>query len=1762
MVPGDNSNDELERKKHILKHAKELDYVKLPLIEQRRSASVENTIRPRNYRGGLDKVFTKYVSSTGLVHYHVVWKDGTRSKETPFALAKFVSAIEAYEHERLSNNKSKQGGRRPGRPGRPGRPRRVVAEESTKKRVSSPIVVLSSSDKEDDDEDDDMDELIESSSSISTNGVSDDEDYERGSRRTSRGGRHGGKKRARSPSPRRSGRQRTQRVAGLNLMQLSDSDFMEDEIDSSDDARQRAPKRPAFKPSPKTVLFGPVNKSFSLAHHRKCNKCQSGGHLLNSARVHKDSKDVLLPCFHCAFAVHPGCMSKDAACFIKIPVDKDAEIGESGVENREKTPGSIAASPSSPKERATPEKQGAASISNSSSASPKGINGINGDQHEEEGEKETEKPKPEARYVVVCGECHKDKDYFQAAHLGVCYKCKETAPCDYKDSTTQTTQLLERCTECRRAFHGKCMPGTWKDSDIFERTNEPNTCETCRHFHADVDLILSWEKVASNVEPLEPGLPALDGTYVPPAEETNKIIKFDPKHGAYACLVKWKAQSYRHLSWVPFDWLRRYSRQKATNWIESTTGDHWRSMELVVPRQRAKMDRIMKVQYDSSGHIFTTLANYQGLPYAEVYRDTVPTEEDLKPAFRQAVKRYMMAQKIPPVKSMAEKLKRVKTKYLPEEFGKRRELKEQPKGLAGTLMQHQMEGINWLLYQWERGHSAILADDMGLGKTIQVIIFLRTIFLRDNVYPFMIVVPNSTLTNWVREFEKWAPDMYAVPLGGYKEARDNALNYEIMGKDKQHFSCHVIIMTYESAMSDTGTRIQNKLDMWPCVIVDEGHRLKAQDSKLFRKLEGIKTMNRVLLTGTPLQNRISELMSIMHFLDKSAFENVQELSETYSELTHESVPELHQMLKPYFLRRTKELVLKDLPPKKELIIPVSMTKLQQELYKQAIVKGTHIMAQLKLPRHLMSSAMKENTSKNITINSRNVLMQLRKILNHPYLIPDVEPEDNPDDEQLDDYKKAMVAAGSKLKLLNMMLPKLIKDGHRILIFSTFRIMLDVLEDFMVLMGIKYVRLDGMTKQEDRTAYIDMFNAPDSEYPVFLLTGRAGGVGINLATADTVIIYDSDYNPHIDLQAISRAHRYGQKKRVLILRFVTRTSAEEKILDVAKKKMVLDHLVVDKMDDEDLSANSVESILKFGAKAIFSDKAKEIVYDEAAVDKLLDRDAHFANVEQERVERDERERQDAELAATAEANGEPPAPRNLLSFSTANIWTSATNDKDDDNDTDVVDDANEDQDNDVWLKLLEQGRQEAEKELAQTEVALGRGARKRKVVSYHEAGKRGGGKGKQPATNEELELDMDLMLTDSEDDDFDIEKATKRATDDDDDDDDFEKSRKKMVNEHGEVDNSDSDSETDLQAEEYDEFAAELASSIQAYKRAKEASQNVPLYQAQPSRPSATKPKQKAAHKQQPHYQQPAMTLVPAHHQQQPVIPNGSQMVPGPPMVQNRPRSNGKMSTQAFTSMAMLQQQQQQQQQPMLPHAMPLRPPTIVTARIRDPQGVTERTICPLEPDLREFFKHILTYHHGTEANYSAMLYHLEHTPVTPGDFQRQINVIRTLLNDYHKHIETYGFPKQPAQQQPRPTVSRPTIPQQRPAVPQQRPTVPQPPEPSPQRPPPPMRTPQQQQILFQQQQLQQHQQQLHSLQHQHQHLATGRPPMHMVQRPPPPPPPYQPNAMLDGPIMHVPPTHVRQQQQQSPPHPQYRIQYDQRTGQTISHPQQRPPPSA
>jgi len=538
-------------------------------------------------------------------------------------------------------------------------------------------------------------------------------------------------------------------------------------------------------------------------------------------------------------------------------------------------------------------------------------------------------------------------------------------------------------------------------------------------------------------------------------------------------------------------------------------------------------------------------------------------------------------------------------------------MKEAPVFLGGNLLRsYQVEGLEWLAYNWFQGRGSILADEMGLGKTIQSVCFLE--YMTRNVGvagPFLIVVPLSTITQWKREFAEWT-NLNVVIFWGTEPDREVIRSYEWKSRSSRPgYECYrfnVMVTTYEMILR--GDALDLGRVYWRVLIVDEAHRLKSQTSKLLERLSSFHTEHRILLTGTPMQNRVSELWTLLNFAAPTHFPDETMFLRHYGDISNfTEVQALQRVLRPYLLRRLKEDVEKAIPPKEEVLVELTMSEIQKQYYRAILERNRTF---------LNRGATGTNAA-----NLRNVFMQLRKVCNHPFLIEGAEDREA-NVNGTAKYLESLVMASSKMQLLDKLLPKLFEQKHRVLIFSQMVRLLDILETYIRLKGWNYERLDGGVRGNDRQASIDRFTAKDSDRFIFLLCTRAGGVGINLTSADTVIIYDSDWNPQNDIQAQARCHRIGQESDVKVYRLLTKDSYEIQMFQMASKKLGLDHAVLSNMDkasefetkkvpSNKALAKEINSLLKHGVYCLFhdekeGDKEETNLMTDNDVDKILER----------------------------------------------------------------------------------------------------------------------------------------------------------------------------------------------------------------------------------------------------------------------------------------------------------------------------------------------------------------------------------------------------------------------------------------------------------------------------------------------------------------------------------------------------------------------------
>lgn len=353
------------------------------------------------------------------------------------------------------------------------------------------------------------------------------------------------------------------------------------------------------------------------------------------------------------------------------------------------------------------------------------------------------------------------------------------------------------------------------------------------------------------------------------------------------------------------------------------------------------------------------LFKWQDLQYDQACWDTPPpSSSPLYTAYKHGLSKYLAARHITiPVLTPAQIRARDNDPargFVPPQ--------EQPDCIAGgNLMPFQMEGFQWLLYKYFKRESCILADDMGLGKTVQIASVLGYLGSAEHeIYPCLVVVPNSTITNWVREFEKWSPHLRVVPFYGEAASREIISKYELFHKGTQGkpvgLKAHIVLTTYDMITSSE-FRVFSAIPRWEVLCVDEGQRLKSDNSKIFNNLKTLNSVHRILLTGTPLNNNIRELFNLLNFLDQDNFKDLESMEQEYSDLNEVKVQKLHQMIKPYILRRIKADVL-NLPPKVEIIVPISLAPLQKQMYKGIFENHAGIIEDILKARQKRRQAIK------------------------------------------------------------------------------------------------------------------------------------------------------------------------------------------------------------------------------------------------------------------------------------------------------------------------------------------------------------------------------------------------------------------------------------------------------------------------------------------------------------------------------------------------------------------------------------------------------------------------------------------------------------------------------------------------------------------------------------------------------------------------------------------------------------------------------------
>jgi superfamily II DNA or RNA helicase len=741
-------------------------------------------------------------------------------------------------------------------------------------------------------------------------------------------------------------------------------------------------------------------------------------------------------------------------------------------------------------------------------------------------------------------------------------------------------------------------------------------------------------------------------------------------------LVQWSDLSHLHVSWetepdlidqVPDakTYLTTFFRKSVHGYLYSP--DERCDGEYFDPAYR-EIDRLLHVAAEEGdyGIIFDKndphfdhgtgrqfLIKWRNMPYAEMTyefeRDLIMNDIEYKEALQEFERRTEKPTKIERRSFLKEGEQEYKRLY--KIFGRKstwadremavdeykQNLQQHVYKNGGQLRDYQAEGVAWMLANFVNQRNSILADEMGLGKTLQTAavadILAHTL---NRGGPVLIVAPLSTLTHWHREFLRWT-DLNAVVYHGSAEDRKLIREHEFvypcdrpdteLGFNQVYlrkcakkqsslvdspWMVDVVITSPEMMIADDAVELTAV--RWEVLVVDEAHRMKNYNSKLSLGLRNEKFTfrHRILLTGTPIQNDVQEFWALMNFIDEECFSSLDDFMANYGEMqSKERVDELHEQIRPYILRRLKEDVEKSVPPKEETLIEVELTVVQKQYYRALYEKNVKFL-------HKNNKKALDGPSLN------NLAMQLRKCCNHVFLLNGVEAEFRQMHGDGISEADFLVMGSGKLILLDKLLPRLKVEGHRVLLFSQFKIMLDILEDYLKARGMQFERIDGSITGRNRQQAIDRFQTPSSETReapfIMLLSTRAGGVGITLTAADTCIIVDSDWNPQNDLQAQARCHRIGQTKSVKVYRLLSRKTYEMQMFHMSSLKMGLDQVVLKGFENGSsgegaLTKAEVERLLRVGAYDIFNEEktgeaeAESNEFVQQDIDSILQRRSH-------------------------------------------------------------------------------------------------------------------------------------------------------------------------------------------------------------------------------------------------------------------------------------------------------------------------------------------------------------------------------------------------------------------------------------------------------------------------------------------------------------------------------------------------------------------------
>lgn len=455
-----------------------------------------------------------------------------------------------------------------------------------------------------------------------------------------------------------------------------------------------------------------------------------------------------------------------------------------------------------------------------------------------------------------------------------------------------------------------------------------------------------------------------------------------------------------------------------------------------------------------------------------------------------------------------------------------------PIGVNDILRDYQKEGVYWMHFLKKYKFGGILADEMGLGKTLQALTILK--MNQEDELPHIVICPKTLIYNWEHEIKKYFPDMKILIINGDADKREKLLN--------KSYDYNIVITSYSMIQKDFRlyAEPQRKFNY---AVLDEAHYVKNMKTLSAKAVRLINSKNKILLTGTPLENNLDELYGTFDLVMPGYLGTKIEFNREFATKIERNnmiaLEILQAKIRPFILRRLKKEVLKELPEKQEQVVYSAMTNKQVGIYQEVLNRVKNEVNQL----------VEKQGFDRSRIQVLSALLKLRQVCNHPSLA----------DNTFDGEEDISGKYNQFLELLN----EVVDNGEKVLVFSQFTSMLDIMEKDLIKSGIKFIRLDGKTK--NRQELVDEFNEDDS-IKVFLISLKAGGVGINLTAASAVFLYDPWWNPMVEKQAMDRAHRIGQKKTVNVYKFITKNSIEEKILKLQERKgNLFDNLITQNKD---------------------------------------------------------------------------------------------------------------------------------------------------------------------------------------------------------------------------------------------------------------------------------------------------------------------------------------------------------------------------------------------------------------------------------------------------------------------------------------------------------------------------------------------------------------------------------------------------------------------